>query len=197
MDSLTGPQDAEASKSSETSFANPDVRFREMFDRDYAYVWHSLRRLGVAERDVDDVANEVFVRVHASFHAYDPSRPSRPWLFAFCARLASDYRRLARHRFESPLDVGGALESTRARSEELVALGEKRSLVLEALEALDDDRREVFVLHEIDELAIPEVARVLQIPVPTAYTRLRAARKTFSEVVRRLAATKAPRRAGS
>ena len=64
----------------------------------------------------------------------------------------------------------------------------KRALVLEALEALDDERRQVFVLHELDELAIPDVARVLKIPVPTAYTRLRAARKTFAEAVRRLAA---------
>lgn len=191
MESSSKAQAAEAGEVVEASLVAPDVRFRDLFDRDYSYVWHSLRRLGVAERDVDDIANEVFVRVHKSFHDYDPTRPSRPWLFAFCARLASDYRRLARHRFESSLDAGDAVHSVSARSDEQVALGEKRALVLEALEALDDERRQVFVLHELDELAIPEVARALNIPVPTAYTRLRAARKTFAETVRRLTA-KAP-----
>lgn len=192
MESSSTPQEAQTNEVLETPLAPPappDVRFRELFDRDYAYVWHSLRRLGVAERDVDDIANEVFVRVHKSFHDYDPARPSRPWLFAFCARLASDYRRLARHRREAWFEAGDGVHSVSARSEEQVEVGEKRALVLEALEALDDERRQVFVLHEIDELPIPEVARALQIPVPTAYTRLRAARKTFSDAVRRLVAS--------
>lgn len=165
---------------------DPIERFRALFDRDYAYVWHSLRRLGVFERDCDDVANEVFVRVHAHFSDYDPARPSRPWLFAFCARLASDHRRLARHRRERPLETGDMLSNVTDHPETDVLRRERDSIVYRALDALDDDRRRVFVLHEIEERPIPEVAGILEIPVPTAYTRLRAARQTFTAAVRRL-----------
>lgn len=160
--------------------------FRDLFDRDYVYVWHSLRRLGVREADCDDVANETFVKVHQNFHQYDPSRASRPWLFAFCARLASDYRRLARHRREMALDSEPKVPASRSDPEAEVLRLESSALVLEALDALDDDRRRVFVLHEMDELPIPEVARVLEIPLGTAYTRLRTARQEFTSVIRRL-----------
>lgn len=170
-----------------------DDRFRALFERDFSYVWHSLRRLGVAEADCDDVANEVFVRVHQRFAELDPTRPSRPWLFAFCVRFASDYRKLARHRREAALDSDSKVGVATDGPESIALRREAGSLVLDALDSLDDDRRPVFVLHEIEERPIPEVAAMLGINVATAYTRLRAARQTFTEVARRLQARREPR----
>ncbi len=170
-----------------------DREFRKVFEQELPYVWQSLRRLGVAEADCDDLANEVFVRVHDRFAEYDSARPVRPWLFAYCARLASDYRKLARHRLESALGsdpkIGAAVESP----EEIAMRRETGSLVLDALDALDDDRRQVFILHEIEERPIPEVAEMLSIQVATAYTRLRAARQIFTESARRIQARRALR----
>ncbi len=77
------------------------VSFRAVFDAECGYVWATLRRLGVAERDIEDVAHETFLRVAAHLHAYDPARPLRAWLFVFAMRMAKDYRRLARHRHEA------------------------------------------------------------------------------------------------
>ena len=188
MSSAIRPQGAiEAEASRRPLSVELSAEFRVIFDRDYAYVWHSLRRLGVAEADCDDVANEVFVAVHKQFDRYDPARASRPWLFAFCARFASDYRRLARHRYEATSEGEGTL--TTSNDPETEALRrEANALLLAALDALDDERRQVFVLHEMDELPIPEVARVLAIPVGTAYTRLRSARQEFTASARRLQA---------
>jgi RNA polymerase sigma-70 factor (ECF subfamily) len=160
--------------------------FRVLFDRECGYVLASLRRLGVPERDCEDVANEVFVRVHRKISELDRTRPVRPWLFAFCARLASDYRRLRRHRVEvlaehEPPGAGGGAEEEIARAED-------RAVVARALDALDEDKRAVFVLHDLDETPIPEVARVLEIAEGTAYSRLRAARAEFTAAVRRDAA---------
>ena len=61
------------------------------FDAELDYVWNALRRLGVREADLDDEVNEVFLRVHRQLAQYDPSRPIRPWLFAFAARVAAAY----------------------------------------------------------------------------------------------------------
>jgi RNA polymerase sigma-70 factor (ECF subfamily) len=165
--------------------------FRLLFEQECGYVLASLRRLGVPERDCEDVGNEVFVRVHSRIAERDPSRPVRPWLFAFCARMASDYRRLKRHTREvflehdAPAAGGGA--------EEEVARAEDRRVVARALEALDEDKRAVFVLHDLDETPIPEVARVLEIAEGTAYSRLRAARVEFTAAVRREMAKRSPR----
>lgn len=61
-----------------------------MFEAEFEYVWRSLRRLGVDVRDLEDVSQEVFVRVFRRFDSYQPTRPARPWLFAFAFRCASD-----------------------------------------------------------------------------------------------------------
>jgi RNA polymerase sigma-70 factor, ECF subfamily len=63
-----------------------------------------------------------------------------------------------------------------------------RRVVIEALSALDDDRRAVFVMHELDELPAPEIADALGIPVNTVYSRLRVARERFAQALERLKA---------
>lgn len=167
-----------------TSERSPDVAFRQLFDAHASYVATSLGRLGVDVRDRDDLVSEVFVRVHRELEAYERERPIRPWLFAFAARVASEHRRLARHRREilgDPPDVPSSEPMPDRRLEERDA----HRVIHEALETLDADKRAVFVLHDLDDTPIPEVARALKIPEGTAYSRLRAARAEFTAAVRR------------
>jgi RNA polymerase sigma-70 factor (ECF subfamily) len=175
--------------------AGARIDFRTIFEKECGYVWHALRRLGVRERDLEDLAHDVFVTVHKRLGDYDPTRPIKPWLFGIAFRHASDYRRLARNRLEivSALGVGG--ESPEPADDAPGAdvhyeQAEARRLVAEALESLDLDKRAVFVMHEIDGHAMPEIAEALKIPLNTAYSRLRLAREQFAVVVRRLRARK-------
>ena len=170
--------------------------FRALFDGECGYVWHTLRRLGVHERDLEDVTHDVFVTVHKKLGDYDPTRPLKPWLFGIAYRVASDYRRLARHRREvvtsmSSSEGGFEPADERPAADERYESAQSRALVTEALGALEIDRRAVFVMHELDGHAMPEIARVLSIPLNTAYSRLRLAREQFAVVVRRLLAQKA------
>lgn len=73
---------------------------RGIFEAELPYVWTSLKRLGVASRDLEDVAHELFLQVLKRLRECDTSLPVRPWLFAFAVRFASDYRRLARHKVD-------------------------------------------------------------------------------------------------
>jgi RNA polymerase sigma-70 factor (ECF subfamily) len=168
------------------------ARFRAIFDAEFDYVWTSLRRLGVQRRDLEDVAQEVFVRVYRRLDDCEPGRPIRPWLFAFAARCASDWRRLARHRVEL---LGVSAESASSASEPDVALERERDLrlILEALQQVDVERRAVFILHELDECPMKDVAQALGIPLFTGYSRLRVARQEFTAAVRRLRAMPATR----
>ena len=169
--------------------ARPD--FRAIFDHECGYVWNALRRLGVHERDLEDVAHDVFVTVHRRLDDYDPKRPIRPWLFGISYRIASDYRRLARHRREVVSDAFDPADE-RPSQDEQVEAAQARRLVAQALEALELDRRAVFVMHELDGHAMPEIARALSIPLNTAYSRLRLAREQFAISVKRLAARRRP-----
>ena len=161
------------------------IDFRTLFHDQFSYVWNALRRLGVRDTDLEDVTHDVFLRVYRHLDAYDASRPIRPWLFAFAFRAASDHRRLARHRIELLDDSVHAIDPS-PPADDRVAAGEDRAMILAALDAIDLPRRAVFILHEVDELTVPDVAATLEIPVNTAYSRLRLAREEFGEAMRRL-----------
>ena len=146
-----------------------------------AFVWRALRRLGVREADVDDVCQEVFVVVHRRL-SFEGRSQLRTWVYGICVRVASDYRKSARVRREVVSeDVPDAPVSGH---DDVVALRQARALLDGILETLDDDKRAVFVLFEIEGLGMAEVAAAVGVPLQTAYTRLYAARK----IVRPIAA---------
>jgi RNA polymerase sigma-70 factor (ECF subfamily) len=157
--------------------------FRALFEREISYVWTSLRRLGVPERDREDLAHEVFFRVYKRLADYDPTRPVRPWLFAFAVRVTAEYRRRAQHRHE---ELGGAEDIAAHAVAPKVRSNDDAELVTTALETLDMDKRAVLVLHDLDEHSVPEIAVALGIPEGTAYSRLRAGREHFTQALRRL-----------
>lgn len=161
------------------------ARFEAIFEAELPYVWTSLRRLGVHARDLEDVGHEVFLRVYEKLPEYDPSRPMRPWLFAFAFRLASDYRRLARHRTELYGDDDPS-RATEPDAEQALVQRQREDLVARALEAVEIERRAVFILHELDEEPMPAVVETLGIPLNTGYSRLRVARDEFTTALRRL-----------
>jgi RNA polymerase sigma-70 factor (ECF subfamily) len=168
------------------------ARFRSLFDREFNYVWTSLRRLGVSDADGEDLANEVFFRVFERLDEYDPARPIKPWLFAFCARVASDWRRQARHRREVVGVNDEAAPSAEPGADERLRLVERQALLDEALSCLDDDKRAVLVLHDLDEVPIPAIAQALGVPVSTAYSRLRLARGELTAAVWRILRRRCP-----
>jgi RNA polymerase sigma-70 factor (ECF subfamily) len=129
--------------------------------------------------------HDVFLKIHQRSADYDSSRPVRPWLFGFAHRVAADYRRLARHRVEVPHAHGDIADAGRPVDERIEA-HEEGMLVTEALESVDLDRRAVFILHDLDEVPVPEIAEALGIPLNTAYSRLRLARGEFAAAAKRL-----------
>jgi RNA polymerase sigma-70 factor (ECF subfamily) len=154
--------------------------FEGVYRSEIGYVLNSLRRLGVSEAELEDVAHDVFVAVHRHFAEYDGARPVRPWLFAFVYRIARDHRRLARHHREV-----GAIEHESASLEplpdEAVDDERLRAALLGALEALDFDKRSLIVMHDIDGMPVTEIARLLEVPLNTAYSRVRLARAALEK----------------
>src|SRR5438552_2588961 len=75
---------------------------RALFDAHAGYVWSTLRRLGVPSADLEDLTHDVFLQVYRRLDVYDPLRPVRPWLFGFAYRIASQHRRRAHRRHETP-----------------------------------------------------------------------------------------------
>jgi RNA polymerase sigma-70 factor (ECF subfamily) len=156
----------------------------EIFREHAPFAWRALRRLGVPESDVEDVCQEVFVVVHRKLGEFQGRSSLRTWIYGICARTASDYRRSGRVRREivtdSPPDA-----PHEAAQHDVVALRQARVTLDRILDQLDDDKRSVFVLYEIEELTMNEVAEALACPLQTAYSRLHAARKLVEGAIAR------------
>jgi RNA polymerase sigma-70 factor, ECF subfamily len=151
----------------------PDLH--SIYRSEFPYVWKTLRRLGAPPRDLEDLTHDVFVVVHRHLGDYDSARPLRPWLFGIAVRVVSDFRRLGRNAREIPGEQVEAIDAAPSPHERLEAT-EARALFMKALDTLDLERRAVFVMHELDEVPVPEIATTLSIPLNTAYSRLRLAR---------------------
>jgi RNA polymerase sigma-70 factor (ECF subfamily) len=162
-----------------------DPAFRALFDEHGAYVTKTLRRLGVRPGDAEDLSHEVFLTVLRRWDTYDTTRPARPWLFAFCRGLASAYRQSAYVRRETFQDVEPEPERV-GSAEGLLVEREESALVYRALDALDDDKRVVFTMFELDERSAADIGAELGIPANTVFSRLRAAREEFARAVKRL-----------
>lgn len=156
-----------------------------VYAREFDWIWNALRRLGVAPRNLPDVTHDVFVVVHRRAHTWDRARPLRPWLFGIALRVSRDHLALGRNRHESVVDALDVADPAPAQDQRL-AEQQARELVVAALQSLDLDRRAVFILHDLEELPMSDIAVTLDVPVKTLYARLKSARELFTAAVRRL-----------
>lgn len=156
--------------------------FDEVYETHLGFVWRTLASLGVPEADLEDAAQEVFVVVHRRLDEFEGRAAITTWLFAIARRIASDRaRKRARRERPVPADVADTSETPR----EAAQRAEARALLLELLDQLDDDKREVFVLVEIEQLPVKQVAGLLGLKLNTAWSRLRLARRAFERQVAR------------
>lgn len=124
--------------------------------------------------------------VNRKLGEYEGRAQMRTWLYGIAVRVAAAQRRRSHARHEVATEEPIALETTSSSNPEGAA-GEREALVMldRALDELDDDKRAVFILYEVEGLEMPEVAEALACPVQTAYSRLHAARKAVEQSMRR------------
>lgn len=159
--------------------------FEDVYAHELAFVWRSARRLGVREAAIDDVVQEVFVIVHRKLATFEGRSSLRTWLFGITRRVVRDHLLAARRK---ATDAGADVEAIRDERPgpyESAERAEAVRLLHAILDELDDDKREVFVMAELEQLPIPEIAEVVGLNVNTAYARLRLARQAFEQALAR------------
>lgn len=161
--------------------------FRSIFESEYGYIRNTVIRLGVRAGDVPDVVHDVFLVVHAKLAEFDATRPLRPWLFGIAFRVTVGVKRRMGYQRERLHETDEVREhvSRGPTPEQTASDAECRTLLAEAMSLLDDDKRAVFVLHDLDGTSMPIVAESLEIPLNTAYSRLRLARESLRATLTR------------
>ncbi len=140
-----------------------------------------LRRMGVPPADVEDLSQEVFLVLHRRLDQLSEYSTLNAWLYSVCTRVASDRRKRAHVRREVPTDTPPDAEHGNATDD--VERREGLRLLDAALDTLDTDKRAVFVLYEIEQLTMAEVAEAVGCPLQTAYSRLHAARRRVKDAI--------------
>jgi RNA polymerase sigma-70 factor (ECF subfamily) len=168
----------------EASAAPGAVTTSEVFQVYAHYAWRALRRLGVPASDVEDVCQEVFVTVHRRLPSFEGRSSVLSWVYGICVKVAADHRKRARtHRRKM---AALAAEPTGLdEKDDPVAIRQARARLDAILDALEDSKRAVFVLYEIEELSMSDVAAAVGCPVQTAYSRLHAARTEVAAAIAR------------
>ena len=153
----------------------PQVAAARLFAAHARFVVRVLARLGVAEADVQDACQEVFLTAFRRHDAFHVGRRETTWLYGISLRVAANHRR--RHR-RKPEELRAEVAVEHALPEPEVALDARRlaSALDAALERLPEKKREVFVLFEFAEREMEEIAKIVGAPLKTCYSRLYAAR---------------------
>jgi RNA polymerase sigma-70 factor (ECF subfamily) len=164
--------------------------FDVVYEENFKYVWRAARRLGIDAADTDDVVQEVFVVAHRRLPEFEGRAQVKTWLFKILVRVVRHYFRAQQrkpgHRPANSLEELETLGDYRTRGPVEAAERAEAVRVLDRLLGrLDADKREVFVLAEIEQLSSVEIAEVLATNVNTIYARLRAARQEFERAVSR------------
>jgi RNA polymerase sigma-70 factor, ECF subfamily len=160
--------------------------YETIYAAELKYVRSSLRRLGVAEAELPDVTQDVFVTVYRRLTTFDRSRPIRPWLFGVAFRVAADHLRLSRHKREVLPDVRLDTQDPTPGPDDALLGQQARALARRALTFLDVRHRTVLVMHDLWDQPANEIAQALKIPLKTVYTRLHIARERFTAAAGRM-----------
>jgi RNA polymerase sigma-70 factor (ECF subfamily) len=154
----------------------------EIYAEHFDAVWNHLRRMGIADADRDDLAQEVFLVVHRRLDAYDQARPMRPWLIGICTRVVLRHWRTTRRRPADHAAASPAAELARVATNDPDHAA--RELLAALLATIDPEPRAMFVLHELEGFSVPEIAHATEVPVNTVYSRLRRTREELAERAR-------------
>lgn len=174
--------------------------FEQVYEATFAFVFRNARRLGVPESHIDDVVQDVFVVVHRRLPDYDGRASIRAWVYGILSRVVRDYRRTVRRKAAPLLSNASdspsllAIPSTAPPPSTVAENNEDLRLLLRLLETLDDEKREVLVLSELEQLTVPEIAETIGANQNTVYSRLKAAKKAFAEIYEREQARASRRR---
>ncbi len=169
--------------------------FEGIYREHFRFVWRSVRRLGVRGAAVDDVVQEVFLVVHRRMETFEGRSSAKTWLYGILRRVISDHRRTLRRKPAWSEDSPGQLDGLRdVRSKAPDASAEEAEqvrLLYRVLDALDDEKREVFILAELEGMTMAEIAEATDVNPNTVSSRLRAARQRFEEALERETASAA------
>ena len=146
-----------------------------------AFVRRVLRSHGVTDACLEDGVQDVFLVVFRRLDDFVPRASHRAWIHGIALRIAKDHRRRARRKGGAvELDAGLSVACPRPDPLSVAVATQALRTAHGRLVRMDDARRRVFILAQVEELTAPEIAKKLRVKLNTVYSRLRSARRELA-----------------
>jgi len=156
----------------------PLPSFRELYEAHFAFTWRSLRYLGVADPQLDDAVQDVWIAVHRRLADFEGRSDFKTWLFGIALNVQRNLHRTEQRRHWL-VPLPSVLISPWADPALEREAQEAWALVQEFLATLDELRRSVFVASLLEGMTPAETARATGLEVSTIYHRVRSLRESF------------------
>jgi len=164
--------------------------FGAIYESMVDYVWNVVCRTGVPQSDAEDVVQEVFVTVYRRLGEFEGRAQLKTWVFSIAVHLVQHYFRThARKPGDRASAKGTEIQALVDQRENgpanQVERRERYDALDQVLGQLDEGKRLVFVLAELEQLTLVEIGEVVGANPNTVATRLRAARQAFEKALAR------------
>jgi RNA polymerase sigma-70 factor, ECF subfamily len=161
------------------------LKVNDLVNQNIDFVWRMLRRLGVPPDEVDDATQQVFLIANDKMRSIRMGS-ERAFLIAVATRVASHARRAYQRREAAKQRWSEHPRAVVSDLEHVVQRLEARDLLDRVLDSMPLEVRTVFVMFEMEDLSVDDVARLLELPRGTVASRLRRSRVLFKEEALRL-----------
>ncbi|MET0387951.1 MAG: sigma-70 family RNA polymerase sigma factor [Polyangiales bacterium] len=186
LSSPTGAQLSCATEAAPERETREALAVEEVYEAHFDFVWRTARRLGTPESQVDDVVQEVFVVVQRRLAEFEGRSQLKTWLFGITRRVVlANIRRHGRQQRISLDELAELADPSCQDAESQLMADEDTQLMYSLLDELSADKREVFVLAELEELSGPAIAEALDLQLSNVYARIRVARRAFAAALQR------------
>jgi RNA polymerase sigma-70 factor, ECF subfamily len=156
--------------------------FEKVIERHQALVAGTAARMLGSNSDVEDIAQQVFIRVWKSARRYVPRAKFTTWLLKITRNLVFNELRRAKRRAQVPLQSDPGIEEfplkdeTNPAPDAALLEDELQRAIEEAIMQLPESQRMALVLRRYEQLSYEEIAEVLDLSVPAVKSVLFRAR---------------------
>jgi RNA polymerase sigma-70 factor, ECF subfamily len=149
-------------------------------------VYHFALRLVRSQHEAQDIAQEVFLKVHQYRQSYVPTAKFSTWLFTICHNACISSFRKSKWlvfwpRQKDDPDELMDCESPQPSPQEIAAADDLATIVKENIQSLPFLQKEALILREYEQMDYAEIAKILGKPLGTVKILIHRARKTLKE----------------
>jgi RNA polymerase sigma-70 factor (ECF subfamily) len=187
----TPPEDPDAAMVAAVLDGDPEA-YRVLVERYERRIYHVVYGMVRSPEDAKDLAQDAFIKAFQNLHRFRLESKFYTWLCRIAMNVAIDHLRKQKHRRHSEFDDsrGGSegaqvvrLHSAKDDPAANVARSQLNKTIMDAVETLPDDQKQVLILRELEDMPYKEIAEVLAIPEGTVMSRLYYARRRLQEML--------------